>query len=177
MGEMAKESMFDPVEKLTDPYVLVIKQYQRKINCDSPTTISWLFSLVAPFVFAFLFKDFWQILKLTYIPLSVISAGHFFNALVGPLVSDLLIMRLFALGVWGLLLSPLIAIAVCLPDPIWFQAIIPFTYLMFWVANRWIPRKEKEDWRIFCENNSCTKEEAMEIFNAKLEEMNNTESN
>ena len=174
---MAEESIFDPVEKLTDPYVLVTKQYQRKINCDSPTTLTWLFSIVAPFVFAFIYKDLWQIIKLIYIPLSIFSAGFFFNFLVGPLVVSTFSWRLVALGAWVLTFAPLVAIAVYLPEPIWFQVIIPLTYLMFWVANRWIPRKEKEDWRIFCENNNCTKEEAMEIVNAKLEEMNNAKSN
>tara|TARA_Y100001933_G_scaffold122702_1_gene122521 strand:- start:200 stop:709 length:510 start_codon:yes stop_codon:yes gene_type:complete len=166
---MAEEHYYDPVEKLTDPFVLITKQYQRKVNCDSPTTFSWLFSIVAPFIFAFIYKDFWQILKLIYIPVSVFSAGHFFNALVGPLAPRSFWLRFCAIEYWLLMISPLMAIAIYLPDPIWYQAIIPFTYLMFWVANRWIPQKEKEDWRIFCEHNNCTKEEAMEIVNAKLE--------
>ena len=54
---------------------------------------------------------------------------------------------------------------------------MPFIYLMFWVAYRWITRKEKEDCRIFCENKNFTKEEVMEIVNARLVEMNNAESN
>ena len=54
LAAIAEESISDSVEKLTDPCVLVTKKYQRKINCASPTTLAWLFSIVAPFVFAFI---------------------------------------------------------------------------------------------------------------------------
>jgi len=152
---MPSEPRLDPIEKLTDPKKLRAMQFARKMNWDSVIMLFWLAAIVCPVVFAFQWHSIAQILKLCHIPLSVMAAGVLFNFRPLPLwFSNIVYFVPFAI-----VLAPVAILSVLLPEPAWFQVVIPIQFAIYWKVNRDIPWKVKEEWRRFTKQNNCTAED------------------
>lgn len=142
------ENYLQPVAKLTDPKHLRTKQFMRKMNADSLILMAWIFSIIAPIVFSFLYKNPVHLLQIAYLPLSFFIGPIIYNPIVPPT------------AIFGIILIALIGLINHLaPDPNWFILIVPAQIWIFWYATRHLPSLHSREWNEFIQNTGMTEEE------------------
>lgn len=157
---MTSESYLDPIAKLTDPKKLRTKQFMRKMNWNTIILFFWLLAIVCPVVFAFQSNNIAQILKICYIPLSIMASGILFN--FKPL--SLWVSNVFYFVPFAITLAPIAIVTTLIPEPTWFQVVIPIQFIIYWKVNRDIPRRTNEEWRMFKERNGYTSEDIEQML-------------
>jgi hypothetical protein len=155
---MKKESFYDRKELLTNPYNLYMKHALARGNWDTRAMIFYIAAVVCPIVFAFTINPI-QLLKLSYLPLSILIAGFLFNIPSVPSIS-----KVFCLIPPILLSLLIVVIQASIPEPVWF-AFVPFLQIwFFWRMMRVLPNSEAYDWRRFTARTGLSIEQCHEII-------------
>lgn len=116
----------------------------RRANMDSILWFFWISVVSLSIYLAFSIGPIWQVLKILYIPLSILASSLLFNFRSSSSFSWLSTVFYFAFA--GLLVLPILLINLYIPIPWWFIIVAPIQCLLYWNANNRIPRQEEREW-------------------------------
>lgn len=166
------ENYLSPVSDIKNPQILRTKQFVRKMNWDSLTTLTWIAGVIMPIIFAFSYSSFFQLLKVLYIPLAIMVAASIFNyRSVGLWISNLLyfVPSLIIIGI-------IEGINSLSPSPWWYRAMVLLQIWIFWKTQREIPKLEKQEWAIFKSLTGMTEEDIIKSLDLQRESNSKTEA-
>lgn len=163
---MRQQSYLDPVDSITDPKLLRTKQFVRTMNWDTVVTVFWFAASIIPVVLAITGRDFFQILKVCYAPLSLLGSGIIFNFKPFQLWAS----NLFYFAPFALIMLPLAVIAYISPNPHWYSATIPIQFYLFWKTQRDLPAKGRREWEHIKRKTGYTDEVISAMFQKKNDE-------
>ena len=88
------------------------------------------------------------------------ASGILFN--FKPL--SLWVSNVFYFVPFAITLAPIAIVTTLIPEPTWFQVVIPIQFIIYWKVNRDIPRRTNEEWRMFKERNGYTSEDIEQML-------------